>query len=125
MQKLFGQPEQNRGDDPEGAVALGALVVAGGQAAELLAAGDQRSPPDGAAGKRAVEGPARGSRWPCADGVADTSPPAVLADGPTAVAFVPGHPAGAHAGAPAPGPLDRALRPATAGTPVPRGPGPG
>src|SRR5215208_1291144 len=103
-------PEHNERNHPEGAVAFGALVVAGGQGAELLAAADQVlhavAPPVERPIKRAAA--ALGSL--ARDGDPDAAPAARLADGPTAVAFVAGHPLGAHARPPAAGPPHRALR---------------
>src|SRR5215217_1042085 len=103
-------PEHCHRNHPEGAVALGTLVVAGGQAAELLAAADQVlhavAPPVERPIKRAAA--ALGSL--ARDGDPDAAPAARLADGPTAVAFVAGHPLGAPARPPAAGPPHRALR---------------
>src|SRR5581483_11448381 len=77
MQRLLGQPEQNSGDDPEGAVAVGALVVASRQTAELLAAIDQPLHPVPQAVRRAIERPAAALRAPMRDGVPDAPAPTV------------------------------------------------
>src|SRR5919202_4191275 len=85
-------PEDNHRQHPEGAVALGALVVAGGQAAELLAAGDQPLHPVAQAVRRTVEAAATALRPQPGDGVADAAPPAVGAPRPPGVAPVAYHP---------------------------------
>src|SRR5215210_1733815 len=94
MQRLFRQPEQNRGNDPQGAVAVRALVVAGGQTAELLAPIDQPLDPIPQAVRCPIEGP---------------TPPAVRAIAPPRVPFVPDHAVGPQPGPPAAGPAHRAL----------------
>src|SRR5918912_359521 len=78
----ISDPEDYHRNHPEGAVALGALVVAGGQAAELLTAGDQPLHPVAQLVRRAGEaaatalGPQPGDGAapavgaPCAPGVA-------------------------------------------------------
>src|SRR3954449_7357349 len=89
-------PEHCHRNHPQGAVALAALVVAGGQTAELLATGDQVlhavAPPVEPPIKRAAPvlvGLAR-------DGEPDATAAARLTDGPTAVALIAGHPLGTH-----------------------------
>src|SRR5215210_8731696 len=103
-------PEHCHRNHPEGVVALGALVVAGGQGAELLAATNQVlhavAPPVERPIKRAAAALVGLAR----DGRPDAATAARLADGPTAVAFVAGHALGAHARPPAAGPPHRALR---------------
>lgn len=109
MQKLFGQPEQYGGDDPQGAVAVRALVVAGGQTAELLAPIDQPLDAMSQAVRRPIEGPAPPLPPLPWDGVADAPPPAVGAIPPPGVAFVADHTVGPQPGSPAAGPSHRAL----------------
>src|SRR5215211_315840 len=97
MQRLPGQPEQNSGDDPQGPIAVAPLVVAGGQAAELLAAVDQPLHAVPQPVRRAIE-PAAPALPPLAgDGVADASPPTVRPLPPPRVAFVAHHPLRAEA----------------------------
>src|SRR5918912_2480733 len=84
----ISDPEDKHRNHPEGAVALGALVVAGGQAAELLAAGDQPLHPVAQAVRPAVEGTAPALGPQPGDGVADAAPPAVGA--PCAPGVAPG-----------------------------------
>jgi hypothetical protein len=81
-------PEDSHRNRPQGAVAGRALVVAGGQAAVLLTAGDQVLHPVAQAIDGAVERPAPlfiASPW---DGVADATPPTVGAADPAGVALV-------------------------------------
>src|SRR5215216_2782837 len=102
-------PEDYHRNQPEGAVAGGALVVAGGQGAELLAAVDQ--PLDAVAQPvhGAVEGasPALGSQP--GDGIADAAPAAVGAPRAPGVAPVAHHARGAHPRPATAGAADRAL----------------
>src|ERR687883_52612 len=72
----LSDPEDNHRNHPEGPVALGALVVAGGQAAELLAAGDQPLHPVAQAVRRTVEAAAPALGPQPGDGVAGGPPPA-------------------------------------------------
>src|SRR5215211_4286257 len=109
MQRLFRQPEQDSRNDPQGAVAVRALVVAGGQTAELLAAIDQPLDPIPQAVRRPIEGPAPPLLPLPRDGVADAAAPAVGAQPPPRVAFVADHPVGPQPRSPTPGPLDRPL----------------
>src|SRR5215218_9513276 len=87
----ISDPEDNHRNHPEGAVALGALVVARGQGAELLAAGDQPLDPVAQPVRRAVEAasPALGPQP--RDGVADAAPAAVGAPCAPGVAAVAHH----------------------------------
>ena len=109
MQKLLGQPKDRGRDHPEGAVAVAALVVAGGQAAKLLAAIDQTFHPMAQAVGGAVERPPPRFSPLVRDRVADTPPPAVRPIAPPGVPFVPDHAVGPHPRPPAARPLDRAL----------------
>src|SRR5919202_5227539 len=102
-------PEDNHRQHPEGAVALGALVVAGGQAAELLAAGDQPLHPVAQAVRRAVDGTAPALGPQPGDGVADAAPAAVGAPRPPGVAPIAHHAPGAQPRPAAPGAAHRAL----------------
>src|SRR5581483_11709409 len=92
MQRLLGQPEQDGGDDPQGAVGVAALVVAGRQAAELLAAVDQPLHPV----PEPVRGPIERAAAPlpplARDGVADAPPPTVGPLPLPRVAFVSHYP---------------------------------
>src|SRR5919199_239868 len=98
-------PEHNHRNQPEGAVAGGALVVAGGQGAELLAAVDQPLDPVAQPVHGAVEAAAAALRPQPGDGVADAAPSAVGAPRPPGVAPVAYHPTRAQ------------TRPAAAGAP--------
>src|SRR4051794_15413853 len=102
-------PEHCHRNHPQGAVALGALVVAGGQGAELLAAADPVlhavAPPVEFPIKRAAAALVGLAR----DGDPDAATAARLADGPTAVALIAGHALGPHARPPGAGPPHRAL----------------
>src|SRR5215210_7077391 len=102
-------PENNHRNDPEGAEALGALVVAGGQGAELLAAVDQPLGEVAAAVGGAVERAAAALGPQARDGLADASPPAVGAVFTAGVALVADHPLGADRRPTAAGTIDRAL----------------
>src|SRR5215213_2167553 len=84
-------PEDYHRNQPEGAVAGGALVVAGGQAAELLAAVDHPLHAVAQAVRCAVEGAAPALRPQPRDGVADAAPAAVGAPRPPGVAPVAHH----------------------------------
>src|SRR5215213_2032507 len=101
---IMFDPEHCHRNHPEGAVALGALVVAGGQAAELLAATNQVLHAVAPPVQRPIEGAAAALVGLARDGVPDAAAAARLADGPTAVAFVAGYALGAHARPPAAGP---------------------
>src|SRR5262245_45610044 len=79
-------PEDSHRNRPEGVVALGALVVAGGQAAVLLAATDQPLDLVASSIDRAVEGAGAVLGAQLRDGMAD--PPAA-AVGPMAAARIP------------------------------------
>src|SRR5579875_2624184 len=91
-------PEDHARNHPQGAVALGALVVAGGQAAELLAAVDQPLHSIAQPVERTVEPAPAALGGLARDGDPDPAPAARAADGPAAVALVAGDPPGAHAG---------------------------
>src|SRR5581483_1230491 len=88
-------PKDSERNDPQGAVALGARVVAGGQAAELLATGDEVL--DAVA--QPVHRPVERARAPRGaqpgDGVAAAAPAAVGAPPPAGGAFVTHYPLGA------------------------------
>ena len=83
------------------------LVVAGGQAAVLLAAVDEALDAVAQAVQRPVEGPGPAFVDLPRDRAADAAPPAGAADPPAAVALVPRDPARAPLRPTAPGPLDR------------------
>src|SRR3954470_2001212 len=106
---IMFDPEHCHRNHPEGAVALGALIVAGGQGAELLAAADQVlhavAPPVELPIKRAAAALVGLAR----DGRPDAAAAARLANGPTAVALVAGHAPGSHPGPPPTGTPHRAL----------------
>src|SRR5215210_6551877 len=106
---IMFDPEHCHRNHPEGAVALGALIVAGGQGAELLAAGDQVLHAVAQPVARPIERAAAGLVGLARDGRPDATAAARLADGPTAVALVAGHAPGPHPGSPPPGPPHRAL----------------
>src|SRR3954464_2926628 len=81
-------PQDSHRNGPEGLVAGRPLVVAGGQAAVLLAAGDEVLDRMASAVDGAVERPGAvlvAAAW---DGVTDAAPPAVGAPGPAGVALV-------------------------------------
>ena len=113
MQRLLRQPQQNSCDDPERAVAVGPLVVASGQAAELLAAVDQPLHSVAQAVRRAIERPAAALRAPTRDGVPNPPAPTVRSMGAPRVAFVAHDAIGPPPGPPAPraphGPLFQEL----------------
>src|ERR1051325_11555452 len=103
------EPKNSHGNRPEGAIAGGALVVAGGEAAELLAAGDEVLDPVSSAVDGAVERPGAvlvASAW---DGVADAAAPAVRTSGTPGVALVARDPVRTDAGSAPAGPPDRPL----------------
>src|SRR4051795_3291375 len=102
-------PEHNECNHPEGAVALGALVVAGGQGAALLAATNQVLHPVAPPVARPIKRAAAALVGLARDGRPDAATAARLADSPAAVAFVGGHAPGPPAGPPAAGPAHRAL----------------
>src|ERR671932_544899 len=105
----ISDPEDKHRNHPEGAVAVGALVVAGGQAAELLAAGDQPLDPVAQPVRRTVEAATPALRPQPGDGVAEAAPPAGGAPRPPGVAPVAHYAPGAPP-RPAPaGAADRAL----------------
>src|SRR5215212_3709916 len=106
---IMFDPEHCHRNYPEGAVALGALVVAGGQAAELLAATNQVLHAVAPPVVRPIEGAAPVLVGLARDGDPNAAAAARLADGPTAVALVAGHALGAHAWPPPAGPPHRAL----------------
>src|SRR5688572_19594080 len=91
-------PQDSHRNHPEGAVAGGALVVAGRQAAVLFAAIDQPldlvAPPI----EGAVEGASAVLRAQAGNGVADTPLPAVGPVPPAGIALVAHHPSGTQAG---------------------------
>src|SRR6266571_9529670 len=82
------EPEHSHRNRPEGAVARGALVVAGGQAAVLLAAVDQPLDAVAQAVQRPVERPAAALGAQAWDRVADPPPAAVGPPRPAGVALV-------------------------------------
>src|SRR5919202_1104262 len=91
----MGDPEHNHRDQPEGAVAGGALLVARGQGAELLAAVDQPLDPVARPVHGAVEAAAPALRPQPRDGVAEAAPVAVGPPRPAGVAPVTHHAPGA------------------------------
>src|SRR3954454_179232 len=103
------EPKHSHRNRPEGLVAGRALVVAGGEAAVLLAASDQVLHAMAEAVDGAVERPGAVLVAAARDGVADATAPAVGAPRPAGVALVPDDPIGADAGAPPAGPSDRPL----------------
>src|SRR5215210_8923145 len=102
-------PEHSERNQPQGAVALGALVVARGQAAVLLAAGDQVLHAVAQPVACPIEGAALALVDLARDGDPDPAAAARVADGPTAVALVAGHALGAYPRPPAARPPHRAL----------------
>ena len=89
------EPEDSERNEPEGAVALGALVVAGGQAAILLAAVDQAFHAVAQAVEGTVERAAAALGLAAGDRVADAPPSAVGALRSTGVPLVTNHAGGA------------------------------
>src|SRR3954451_21480767 len=106
---IMFDPEHYHRNHPEGAVALGALVVAGGQGAELLAAADQVLHPVAPPVARPIKRAAAALVGLARDGDPDAATAARLTDGPTAVALIAGHALGPHARPPGAGPPHRAL----------------
>src|SRR4051795_8306321 len=102
-------PENSERKYPEGPVALRALVVARGQAAKLLAAGEQVLHFVPLPVQRPVERPGPVLVRLARDAGPDPAPPAALADRPTAVALVSSDPAGAQARSAGTLALDRPL----------------
>src|SRR4051794_33656060 len=90
-------PEHSERNKPEGAVALGALVVAGRQAAVLLAAIDQPLDPVALPVHGAVEGPAAPLVAQAGESVTNAPPPTVAAPSPPGIRLVADHPLGAYA----------------------------
>src|SRR5215212_1160812 len=82
------EPEDSAGNHPQGAVALGALVVAGGEGAELLAAADEALDPVALTVKGAVEGTGAVFGAQFGDRVADAAAATVGPMGPPGVPFV-------------------------------------
>src|SRR5437879_1902380 len=103
-------PENSERNDSERAVAGAALVVAGSQAAELLAATDSILHPMPQPVAHPIKRPGAVLVGLVRDGDPDSPAPADGADGPAAVAFVAGHTPWALAGPAAAWALDRALR---------------
>src|SRR5215211_617923 len=101
-------PEDHHRNQPEGAVALGTLLVAGGQGAALLAAGEQPLDPVAQPVHGAVEGAAPALGPQPRDGGAAAAPPAVGAPGAPGVAPVAHHAPGTP---PRPTPAGAAHRP--------------
>src|SRR4051794_7544985 len=102
-------PQDSHRNGPEGLVAGRPLVVADGQAAVLLAAGDEVLDHMASAVDGAVERPGAvlvAAAW---DGVTDAAPPAVGAPGPAGVALVARDPIRPDARAAPAGPSDGAL----------------
>src|SRR3954452_17395428 len=106
---IMFDPEHCHRNHPKGAVALGALVVAGGQGAELLAAADPVLHAVAPPVERPIKWAAAALVGLARDGRPDAAAAARLANGPTAVAFVAAHAPGPHPGPPATGPPHRAL----------------
>src|SRR3954454_12483914 len=102
-------PEHNHRNRPQGAVALGALVIAGGQAAELLAAGDQVLHAVAQSIERPIEGAAPSLVGLARDGDLDPAAAALVTDGPTAVALIASHALGPYPRPAPPGTPHRAL----------------
>src|ERR671933_2123570 len=96
---VLPEPDDNHGNDPQGAVALGPLVIASGDGPELLAAGeavlDLVAQPVGGA----VEGTTAVLVASMGDGVADAVAAAQRPDSAAAIALVAHDPLRAHAGA--------------------------
>ena len=109
MQSLRLKPEDSSGDHPENAETVAALVVAGSEAAKLLATIDQALHPIPLAIDGAVEWPAAAFLPLVRDGMADAPPAAVRAMPPPRVPFVAHHPVGAHARPTPAGPPHRPL----------------
>src|SRR5437764_6929032 len=105
----ISDPEDRHRNHPEGAVALGALVVAGGQAPDLLAAVAQPLDPVAQAVRGAVKGAGRALRPQQRAGVADAAPPAVGAQRAPGVAPVAHQPTRALPRPTPAGAADRAL----------------
>src|SRR2546423_12002559 len=102
-------PQDSERNQPQGAVALGALVVAGGQAAVLLAASDPVLHPVAPAVDRAVERAGPALIAPPRDGVPAAAPPTVGAPDTASIALVASYPPRADAGAAPAGTPDPAL----------------
>src|SRR5438045_7951615 len=102
-------PEHSERNDPERPVARGALVVAGGQAPELLAPTDEVLHFVPQTVQRPIKRPGPVLVRLARNGGADPSPAAALANGLAAIALVPGHPVGAQARSAPPWALDRPL----------------
>src|SRR5688500_11137874 len=102
-------PQDSHRNRPQGAVAGGALVVAGGEAAVLLTAADQPLHPITPAVAGAVEGAGTLFGAQLGAGGADAAPPAVRPPGTPGVALVAHHPVRAQAGPTPAGPSHRAL----------------
>jgi hypothetical protein len=102
-------PEDNHRNRPQGPVALGALLVAGGEAAILLAAVDQPLHALALPIPRPVKRPAPLLGAAPGDRVPNPAPAAVLAQGATAKALISHGAARAHPGPPGPSPFDGPL----------------
>ena len=109
MQRSRLQPQDRGGEHPEGAVAVGALVVASGEAAKLFAAVDQALYPIAQAVGGAVERPSPGLGAEPRNGGANAAATAVGPVAAPCVRFVADDPLGAHPRAAAARPLDGPL----------------
>src|SRR6185437_1678080 len=85
-------PEDSERNQPQGAIAGGALVIAGGQTAELLAAGKQVLHPMAQPIQCPLEGAGARLVGLARDGDPNPALTADPADGPAAVALVAGDP---------------------------------
>src|SRR5438270_5671759 len=90
-------PEHSERNQPEGAVAVGALVVAGGQAAVLLAAVDQPLDAVALPVHRAVKRPPAPFVAQARERIAQAPPPTVAAAGTPGVPLVAHYSLGPHA----------------------------
>src|SRR5215212_3265280 len=108
-QKLSREPEDSHDNHPGGAEGLGALVVAGGEGAVLLAAGDQVLDQVAPAVGGAIEGAGVMLGAELGDGLADTATTEGDAVAVPGVALVAGGAAGTDARPSASGPPDRPL----------------
>src|SRR5687768_16325028 len=96
-------PQNSERNNPERSIARRALVVAGGQAPELLAAVDEPLHPVAQPVERVVERPGPPLIALARNGRPNPAPPAVPADRSAAVAFVSRHPLRAQARPATPG----------------------
>src|SRR5215212_867538 len=108
-QKLSREPEDSHDNHPGGAEGLGALVVAGGQGAELLAAGDEVLDQVASAVGGAIEGTGVVLGAELGDGVTDAPASEGGAVAASRVGFVARGAAGTNAGTSPPGSTDGTL----------------